>query len=140
MNVGDVIGEYRLSFRLGEGPRGVVWRASRIDRVQNAILKVIKPTGFELGRPIQKAFERLTMTLTKHGRFDHPNLVTVIGTARRTQDGLFGLATEYLEARNAEDLTPAQSFNGRPVLVAVAARIGNARLIDNLVIGAPPAP
>jgi pantoate--beta-alanine ligase len=51
-----------------------------------------------------------------------------------------GIAPEYLEARDAEDLTPAQSFNGRPVLVAVAARVGKARLIDNVVIGAPPAP
>jgi pantoate--beta-alanine ligase len=42
---------------------------------------------------------------------------------------------EYLEARDAEDLTPAQSFNGRPVLIALAARVGHARLIDNVVIG-----
>jgi pantoate--beta-alanine ligase len=46
-----------------------------------------------------------------------------------------GIEPEYLEARSAEDLSPAQSFNGRPVLVAVAARVGNARLIDNVVIG-----
>jgi pantoate--beta-alanine ligase len=42
---------------------------------------------------------------------------------------------EYLEARDAEDLTPATDFNGRPVLVALAARLGRARLIDNIVIG-----
>jgi pantoate--beta-alanine ligase len=42
---------------------------------------------------------------------------------------------EYLEARNAEGLAPAKSLNGRPVLVAVAARVGRARLIDNIVIG-----
>ena len=42
---------------------------------------------------------------------------------------------EYLEARYAEDLSAAHSFNGRPVLVAVAARVGRARLIDNVVIG-----
>jgi len=42
---------------------------------------------------------------------------------------------EYLEARDAEDLSPAQSFNGRPVLVAVAAEVGGARLIDNTIIG-----
>ena len=41
---------------------------------------------------------------------------------------------EYVEARYADDLEPAQSFNGRPVLVAVAARVGKARLIDNVVI------
>jgi pantoate--beta-alanine ligase len=47
-----------------------------------------------------------------------------------------GIEPEYLEARDAEDLTPARSLsNGRPVLVAVAARVGKARLIDNTVIG-----
>ncbi len=46
-----------------------------------------------------------------------------------------GIDPEYLEARDAETLAPAQSFNGRPVLVAVAARVGKARLIDNKVIG-----
>jgi pantoate--beta-alanine ligase len=46
-----------------------------------------------------------------------------------------GIEPEYLEARDAESLAPAKSLNGRPVLVAVAARVGKARLIDNLVIG-----
>jgi len=45
---------------------------------------------------------------------------------------------EYLEARYADDMTLAQSFNGRPVLIAVAARVGKARLIDNVVVGAQP--
>jgi pantoate--beta-alanine ligase len=46
-----------------------------------------------------------------------------------------GIEPEYLEARDAETLAPAESFNGRPVLLAVAARVGGARLIDNAVIG-----
>ena len=46
-----------------------------------------------------------------------------------------GVEPEYLEARSTEDLAPAESLNGRPVLVAVAARVGKARLIDNLLIG-----
>jgi len=45
-----------------------------------------------------------------------------------------GIQPEYLEARYTDDLEPAQSFNGRPVLLAVAARVGRARLIDNVVI------
>jgi len=49
-----------------------------------------------------------------------------------------GIEPEYLEARDAADLSPARSFNGRPVLVAVAARVGDARLIDNVLIGAEP--
>jgi pantoate--beta-alanine ligase len=44
-----------------------------------------------------------------------------------------GIEPEYVEARAAEDLSPAV-LNGRPVLVAVAARVGEARLIDNVLI------
>ncbi len=45
-----------------------------------------------------------------------------------------GVEPEYLEARDAEDLSPAETFGPRPVLVAVAARVGRARLIDNTTI------
>ncbi len=41
---------------------------------------------------------------------------------------------EYLEARDAENLNPVAELIGRPVLVAVAARVGGARLIDNVLI------
>jgi pantoate--beta-alanine ligase len=61
------------------------------------------------------------------------SLRDAIATARAELEAA-GVRPEYLEARNAEDLTPAVSFNGRPVLVAVAARIGETRLIDNVVI------
>ena len=45
-----------------------------------------------------------------------------------------GIQPEYLEARDAESLAPASNLNGRAVLVAVAARVGETRLIDNIVI------
>jgi pantoate--beta-alanine ligase len=45
-----------------------------------------------------------------------------------------GIEPEYLEARDAEDLSPVVALNGRPVLVAVAAELGGARLIDNVLI------
>jgi pantoate--beta-alanine ligase len=45
-----------------------------------------------------------------------------------------GIDPEYVEARDAEDLTPVAKLNGGPVLLAVAARVGRARLIDNVVI------
>ncbi|KAA0272355.1 MAG: pantoate--beta-alanine ligase, partial [Acidobacteria bacterium] len=47
-----------------------------------------------------------------------------------------GIEPEYLEARDAEDLSPVEAFNGRPALIALAARLGDARLIDNVVVGA----
>jgi pantoate--beta-alanine ligase len=45
-----------------------------------------------------------------------------------------GVEVEYLEARDAENLRPVAELSGRPVLIAVAARIGRARLIDNVTI------
>ena len=45
-----------------------------------------------------------------------------------------GIEPCYLEARDPEDLTPVSELNGRPVLVAVAARVGEARLIDNVIL------
>jgi pantoate--beta-alanine ligase len=55
--------------------------------------------------------------------------------AARAELEAAGIELEYLEARDAETLAETQNFNGRPVLIAVAARVGTARLIDNLVIG-----
>jgi pantoate--beta-alanine ligase len=45
-----------------------------------------------------------------------------------------GIEPEYLEARDAEDLSEVAELNGRPVLIALAARVGKARLIDNTTI------
>jgi pantoate--beta-alanine ligase len=61
------------------------------------------------------------------------DLGEVLGAARAVL-AESGVEPEYLEARDASDLSPVDSFNGRPVLVAVAARLGGARLIDNVVI------
>jgi pantoate--beta-alanine ligase len=61
----------------------------------------------------------------------------VIRAARAELDAA-GVEPEYLELRSAEDLSPVQRVNGS-TLLAVAARVGRARLIDNtiLVAGAP---
>jgi pantoate--beta-alanine ligase len=57
--------------------------------------------------------------------------------AARSELERAGIEPEYLEARDAETLAPAEALNGRPVLIALAAQIGPARLIDNTLIGGP---
>jgi pantoate--beta-alanine ligase len=57
-----------------------------------------------------------------------------IVAAARAELSNSGIDPEYVEARSAEDLSPIAELNGRPLLVAVAARVGRARLIDNVVI------
>jgi pantoate--beta-alanine ligase len=54
--------------------------------------------------------------------------------AARGELAAAGIEPEYLEARDAEELQPVAELNGRPVLVALAARVGDARLIDNVLI------
>ena len=60
---------------------------------------------------------------------------SVIAAARRELDAS-GVEPEYLELRSADDLAPAERVNGR-TLLAVAARLGRARLIDNTILGDP---
>jgi pantoate--beta-alanine ligase len=69
----------------------------------------------------------------REGKTSTSALVDVV----RRELGKAGIEPEYVEARSAEDLSPVAELNGRPLLVAVAARVGRARLIDNVVIAPP---
>jgi pantoate--beta-alanine ligase len=54
--------------------------------------------------------------------------------AARRELAAAAIEPEYLEARDAETLEPVERLADRPILVAVAARVGAARLIDNVLI------
>jgi pantoate--beta-alanine ligase len=64
------------------------------------------------------------------GRLDATD---VLAAARAELDSA-GVTPEYLELRSAHDLSPAERVNGN-TLLAVAARVGRARLIDNTMLG-----
>jgi pantoate--beta-alanine ligase len=61
------------------------------------------------------------------------SLETGLEAARRELEEA-GVEPEYLEARDAETLERVHALAARPVLVAVAAKVGSARLIDNVLI------
>ncbi len=58
----------------------------------------------------------------------------VVLAAARAELDAAGIEPEYLELRSAEDLSPVERVNGS-TLLAVAARVGRARLIDNAILG-----
>jgi pantoate--beta-alanine ligase len=58
---------------------------------------------------------------------------SVLAAARAELDAA-NIEPEYLELRSAEDLSLVERVNGS-TLLAVAARVGNARLIDNTLLG-----
>jgi len=64
------------------------------------------------------------------GRLD---AAAVLSAARAELDA-HGIEPEYLELRSAADLSPAERVNGS-TLLAVAAQVGRARLIDNTILG-----
>ena len=57
----------------------------------------------------------------------------VLGAARGELDA-HGIEPDYLELRSTTDLSPVDRVNGS-TLLAVAARVGRARLIDNTILG-----
>jgi len=67
------------------------------------------------------------------GQLDAP---AVLAAARDELDAA-GIDPEYLELRSARDLGPVERVNGS-TLLAVAARVGRARLIDNVILGGTP--
>ena len=64
------------------------------------------------------------------------NGAAVLAAARAQLDEAH-VDPEYLELRSATDLAPVERVNGS-TLLAVAARVGRARLIDNKVLGGTP--
>ncbi len=61
---------------------------------------------------------------------------TVLRAARAELDEA-GIEPEYLELRSTTDLSPVERVNGS-TLLAVAARVGRARLIDNTILRSTP--
>jgi pantoate--beta-alanine ligase len=64
----------------------------------------------------------------------------IVFAATRVLKRMKSVTIEYVEAVDAETLAPDPSLD-RPILIAIAARVGKTRLIDNTVLaGASPAP
>ena len=78
-----------------------------------------------LSRALRAAQERV--------RLGDRDAGAVLGAARAELDAA-GLDPEYLELRSAQDLSPVERVNGS-TLLAVAAQVGRARLIDNVILG-----
>jgi pantoate--beta-alanine ligase len=66
----------------------------------------------------------------RNGERDTTALLALVG---RTVAAEPAVALEYVEARDAHDLMPATKLEG-DVLVALAARVGSTRLIDNVIL------
>jgi pantoate--beta-alanine ligase len=87
-----------------------------------------------LGPEERERATALSRALAAAQREAHSGTLAAGLEAARRELASAGIEPEYLEARDAERLEPVAELNGRAVLVAVAARVGGARLIDNVLI------
>ena len=84
-------------------------------------------------RPRAAALSRALTAAEREVAAGRRDAAQVLAAARAELDAA-GVEPEYLELRSAHDLSPAKRVNGN-TLLAVAARVGRARLIDNTMLG-----
>jgi pantoate--beta-alanine ligase len=87
----------------------------------------LDPRAREQATALSRALRAAEASATSSG------LPTALAAAREELRAA-GVEPEYLEARDAENLTAVDRLSDRPVLIAVAAHVGGARLIDNVLI------
>jgi pantoate--beta-alanine ligase len=87
----------------------------------------LDPSERERATALSRALRAAERALPKQG-------IEAALAAARAELRAAGVVPEYLEARDAENLTPITEPANRPVLIAVAAQVGGARLIDNVLI------
>ncbi len=98
---GEIISDLTLVELLGQGNSAEVWKAKGPENYQS--LKLVREDVF---RPAQRrtALEALAKSLSQWGRIEHPALAGVYGVKTHDQEGIFGLAQEYLEGRSLYQL------------------------------------
>jgi TolB-like protein/predicted Ser/Thr protein kinase len=113
VNIGMVLGHYRIVEKIGAGGMGVVYRArdERLDR--DVALKVL-PDGTLADESARKRFRKEALTLSK---LNHPNIAVVHDFD--TQDGLDFLVMEYVTGVSLE-----QKLGGGALPEKGAAAIG----------------
>jgi pantoate--beta-alanine ligase len=91
----------------------------------------LDPAARERATALSRALDAAEASVTR----GDTAAAAVIGAARAVLDRA-DIEPEYLELRSAEDLTEVAEVRGE-ALLAIAARVGVARLIDNRILEAP---
>ena len=118
-----IVGRFEIVAPLGAGSMGEVYHAHDLKLGRDVALKLLSPALAASHKHLRR-FEREARAGSLQAGLE----------AARRELAAAGIEPEYLEARDATSLEPATKLNGSPVLVAVAARVGAARLIDNILI------
>jgi serine/threonine protein kinase len=119
VDVGTVVGPYRLRRRLGEGAAGVVWLAAREDDGELVALKLLR-AAVAADDTARRRFAREARAAAE---VHHPHLVPLLDAG---QDGeLAWLATRYVDGRSLADRLAADGPLAVPAACTVVAEVAD---------------
>ena len=110
--VGQTLGNYKITHKLGAGGQGTVYKATDSKLGRTVVIKVL-PAELTVKETNLKRFEREARLASA---LDHPNICTIFDLDEA--DGLHFIAMQYVEGRNVR-----QFVNGRPLELESALRI-----------------
>ncbi len=112
----DVLGDFRLIERLGEGGMGVVFLAEQISLRRRVAVKLLRPE-ISSSKSAAARFEREALAAA---RLNHPSIVAVIAVGEHR--GARYIAMEYVEGVGLDEVLRQAAQGGEPVAVLRAVR------------------
>src|SRR3989449_4935141 len=110
--IGQTLGNYKITHKLGAGGQGTVYKATDQKLGRTVVVKVL-PAELTVKETNLKRFEREARLASA---LDHPNICTIFDMDEA--QGLHFIAMQYVEGRNVRQLC-----NGRPLELESALRI-----------------
>ena len=117
--IGQLLLQYRIVEKIGEGGQGTVYRATDTTLDRPAVVKVLPPALTDSASNLVR-FEREAKLASS---LDHPNICTIFGLHK--VDGVHFIAMQYIEGRNVRELVAGRPLDVRQAL-SIAIQVTNA--------------
>jgi serine/threonine-protein kinase len=117
--IGQVLLQYRIVEKIGEGGQGTVYRAVDTTLDRPAVVKVLPPELTDSASNLVR-FEREAKLASS---LDHPNICTIFGLHK--VDGLHFIAMQFVEGRNVRELVAGRPLDLRQAL-SITIQVANA--------------
>src|SRR5690606_27842515 len=122
--IGEMLGHYEITGKIGKGGMGVVYRATDTLIGREVALKTIQLREIEDPNERQFLKERLFREAKSAGILSHPNIVTVFQIGE--QDGLTYIAMEFVDGPNLAELLNGPERPTLETLVSILDQCGAA--------------
>src|SRR5689334_12316094 len=117
--IGQLLLQYRIVEKIGEGGQGTVYRAVDTTLDRPAVVKVLPPALTDSTSNLIR-FEREARLASS---LDHPNICTIFGLHK--VDDIHFIAMQYIEGRNVRELVAGRPLDLRQAL-SIAIQVTNA--------------